>query len=139
MYKNVGVCLVGCSSRFMQHRTPPGASPLAQSTFAWSVIARRVPSRHCRDARVYDHTTTAMHHMSTTPPPLRHHQLLYSRPLFYRVLTGMRASDAIPLTTCCCRSSCCNKSSLSLRLAYLIVVREEFGPLPGHLLPVLDA
>ena len=28
---------------------------------AWSVKTRRAPSRHCRDARVYGHTTTAMH------------------------------------------------------------------------------
>ena len=29
---------------------------------------RRVPARHSRDAKVYGHTTTAMHEMSTTPP-----------------------------------------------------------------------
>ena len=27
------------------------------------------PSRHCRDARVYGHTTTAMHDIEYTPPP----------------------------------------------------------------------
>ena len=32
---------------------------------SWSVKSRRTPSRHCRDARVYVHTTTAMHDMST--------------------------------------------------------------------------
>ena len=32
---------------------------------AWSVKTRRAPSRHCRDARVYGHTSAAMHHMST--------------------------------------------------------------------------
>ena len=38
---------------------------------AWSVKTRRAPSRHCRDARVYGHTTTAMPDM-TTPPCLPH-------------------------------------------------------------------
>ena len=36
--------------------------------FAWSVKSRSAPSRHCRDVRVYGHTTTAMHDMSTPPP-----------------------------------------------------------------------
>ena len=30
---------------------------------------RRAPSRHSRDARVYGHTTTAMHKLSALPPP----------------------------------------------------------------------
>ena len=50
-----------------------GASRLVHAMPAWSVKTRRAPSRHCRDARVYDHTTTAMHDdmsMSTLPPPL---------------------------------------------------------------------
>ena len=35
-----------------------------------------VPSRHCRDARVYGHTTTAMHdNECTLPPPL--HGIIY--------------------------------------------------------------
>ena len=54
-------------------RTPRGTSRLLQSMSAWSVKTRRVPSRHCRDARVYGHTTTAMHDMGTPPvssPPL---------------------------------------------------------------------
>ena len=42
-------------------RTPNGASRLGQAMSAWSVKTRRAPSRHCRDARVYGHTTTAMH------------------------------------------------------------------------------
>ena len=41
-------------------RTPHGASRLVQAMPAWSVKARRAPSRHW-DARVYGHTTTAMH------------------------------------------------------------------------------
>ena len=28
---------------------------------AWSVKTRRAPSRHCRNAKVYGHTATAMH------------------------------------------------------------------------------
>ena len=41
--------------------TPHGASLLVQQAMsAWSVKTRRAPSRHCRDARVYGHTTTAM-------------------------------------------------------------------------------
>ena len=62
-------------------RTPHGASRLGQAMSAW-LKTRRAPSRHSRDARVYGHTTAAMHKLSTppTPPPtpvlthgLRHH------------------------------------------------------------------
>ena len=42
-------------------RTPHGSSRLVQAISAWLVTARRAPSRHSRDARVYGHTTTAMH------------------------------------------------------------------------------
>ena len=49
--------------------TPHGASRLVQGMSAWSVKTRRAPSRHCRDARVYGHTTTAMHDMNGSPPP----------------------------------------------------------------------
>ena len=49
------------------HPTPHGASRLVQAMSAWSVKTRRAPSRHCRDARVYGHTTTACINMSTTP------------------------------------------------------------------------
>ena len=51
------------------------ASRLMQASSAWSVKTRRAPSRHCRDARVYRHTTTAMHDNEYTPP-LRNHFLL---------------------------------------------------------------
>ena len=47
--------------------TPHGASRLVQPTSAWSVKARRALSRHCRDARVYGHTTTAMLDIEYTP------------------------------------------------------------------------
>ena len=49
-------------------RTPHGASRLVQAMSAWLVKTRRAPSRHSRDARVYGHTTTAMHELSTPPP-----------------------------------------------------------------------
>ena len=44
-------------------------SRLVQAMSAWLVNTRRAPSRHRRDARVYGHTTTAMHKLSTPPPP----------------------------------------------------------------------
>ena len=49
-------------------RIPHGASRLVLAMSAWSVETRRAPSRHCRVARVYDHTTTAMHDDEYTPP-----------------------------------------------------------------------
>ena len=49
-------------------RTPHRASCLVQSVSAWLVKTRRAPSQHSRDARVYGHTTTAMHKLSTPPP-----------------------------------------------------------------------
>ena len=48
-------------------RTPHGVLVQAMST--WSVETRRAPSRHCRDARVYGHTTTAVHELTTPPTP----------------------------------------------------------------------
>ena len=50
--------------------TPHGASRLGQAMSVSSSKTRRAPSRHCRDARVYGHTTTAMHGMRTPPPSL---------------------------------------------------------------------
>ena len=49
-------------------RTPHGASRLVQAMPAWLVITRHAPSQHSRDARVYGHTTAAMHKLSTPPP-----------------------------------------------------------------------
>ena len=40
---------------------------------AWPVKTQRAPSRHSRNARVYGHTTTAMHEISTPPPPTLPH------------------------------------------------------------------
>ena len=50
---------------------PHVASHLVLPMFAWSVKTRRAPSRHCRDARVYGHTTTAMHDNENPPPSSR--------------------------------------------------------------------
>ena len=36
---------------------------------ACSVKTRRAPSQHCKNAKVYGHTTTAMHEMSIPPSP----------------------------------------------------------------------
>ena len=44
-----------------QNTTKPPPPP-------WSVKTRRAPSGHCRDARVYGHTISAMHDMGTLPP-----------------------------------------------------------------------
>ena len=56
-------------------RTPHGASRLVQAMSAWVVKTRRAPSRHSRDARVYGHTTMAMHKTSTPPASSPPHPL----------------------------------------------------------------
>ena len=58
--------LVGCARHHSSwaRPAPHGASRLVQAKSAWSVKTRHAPSRHCRDARVYGHTTTAMHDMT---------------------------------------------------------------------------
>ena len=48
-------------------RTPYGASRLVQAMPAWLAKTRRAPFRHSRDARLYGHTTTAMHKLSAPP------------------------------------------------------------------------
>ena len=59
-------------------RTPSSTSRWVQAMSAWSVKPRHAPFRHSRDARVYVHTTTAMHKYRVPhpfpppPPPLRH-------------------------------------------------------------------
>ena len=62
------------------HATRPtshGASRLVLAIFAWSVKTRRALSQHCKDARVYGHTTTAMHHNEYPPPPANgHHRVI---------------------------------------------------------------
>ena len=49
------------------HRTLHGASRLVQAMSAWSVKAGCATSRHCRNAKVYGHTTTAMHKYRVHP------------------------------------------------------------------------
>ena len=51
-------------------RTPHGASRVVQAMSAWLVKTLRAPSRNSRDARVYGHTTTAMHKLISPPPSL---------------------------------------------------------------------
>ena len=52
---------------------PPLLPPSISRRFAlgaisgWSVNTRRAPPRHCRGAKIYGHTTTAMHDISTPP------------------------------------------------------------------------
>ena len=48
-------------------QTPQGASCLVLARSTWSVKTRRAPSRRCRDARVYGHTTTGMHDNEALP------------------------------------------------------------------------
>ena len=54
---------------------PPSALPVRHRPVvvgvmsAWSAKIRRAPCRHCSDARVYGHTTTAVHNRSAPPPP----------------------------------------------------------------------
>ena len=52
---------------------PPPRARLVLAMSAWSVKIRRASSRHCRDARVYGHTTTAMHDTEypASPPAAR--------------------------------------------------------------------
>ena len=50
-------CVLFTCSRCRYHSSHPGYPPPPS------------PTRHCRDARVYGHTTTAMHDISTPPPP----------------------------------------------------------------------
>ena len=55
------------------HATRPtphgGALRLVQAMSAWSVKTQRAPFRRCMDARVYGHTTTAIHDKNNPPPP----------------------------------------------------------------------
>ena len=55
---------------------------------AWSAKTRRAPSRRCRDARVYGHTTTAMRDLEyiprPPPPPPPHSTLPHLWPAHHR-------------------------------------------------------
>ena len=48
---------------------PHGGPRLVQATSTWSVKTRHAPSRRCRDARVYGHTTTVMRVIGNPLPP----------------------------------------------------------------------
>ena len=79
MPKSVLRAVIG-TMQFTLHairRTPHGASRLVQAMSAWLVKTRRAPSRHSRDARVYGHTTMAMHELSTPPPKILPYLLDY--------------------------------------------------------------
>ena len=55
-----------------------------QAISAWTVKPRHAPSRHCRDARVYGHTTEAMHDIETPLslfPDNRQHETQQVSPL----------------------------------------------------------
>ena len=65
-------------------RTPHGASRLEQAMSAWLVKTRCAPSRHSRDARVYDHATTAMQKLSI-PPQLLYPLVAFSVFMRYRL------------------------------------------------------
>ena len=76
-------------------RTLHGVSRSGQAISSWSVKTRRAPSQHCRDARVYGHTTTVMLDMSTPPlSPPRAHRLLRVRS--YILLIGDGARCRLP-------------------------------------------
>ena len=61
---------VGCGPPFIrltEHLTALHAR--CEQFFAWPVNTRHAPPRHCGDAKVCGHTTTAEHDMSTSRPP----------------------------------------------------------------------
>ena len=64
-------------------RTPSGSSRLVLAMSAWSGKTRRLPSRHCREARVHDHTTAAMHER-IHPPPVHPHLPGQEKPDVFR-------------------------------------------------------
>ena len=74
----------------MTRPTPHGASRLVQTMFAWSVKNGCAPSRHCRGAKVYGHTTSAMHDNTYTSPPLNLDCFAGPIPMFVRVYSGPR-------------------------------------------------
>ena len=54
-------CLAFYNPKTPLNRSPPIKSPPPPPVYTSSVETRRAPSRHFRDARVYGHTTKAMH------------------------------------------------------------------------------
>ena len=62
--------------------------------FAWSVKTGRALSPHCRDARVYGHTTTAMHDMRTPPPLVLTSQRKKRLRISHSLDTALHTQDA---------------------------------------------
>ena len=74
--------------------TPHGASRLVQQAMpAWSAKTRR--ARHCRDATVYGHTTTAMHDMSTPHSNTTSASILVRDMILRRLHPGSRVPSSI--------------------------------------------
>ena len=75
-------------------RTPLSASRLVQAMSAWLVKTRRAPFWHSRDARVYGHTTAAMHKLSrlhSSPPvspPAKQAEVTISNQLLRNIIYG---------------------------------------------------
>ena len=75
------------SCRKNRHSFPPPV---------WLVKTRRAPSRHSRDARVYGHTTTAMHKLSTHPVTTQKEFFIrYSGGGKQQIQSNQRSSKAI--------------------------------------------
>ena len=74
-------------------RTPHDASRLVLATSAWSMKSRPAPSRHCRHARVYGRTTTAMHDNEYTPPRARAGYIVESYAIQGSLRTRRRGSN----------------------------------------------
>ena len=74
-------------------RTPHAASRLVLAMTVWSVKTRLAPSRHCRDARVYGRTTTAMHDNEYTPARARAGYIVESYAIQGSLRTRRRGSN----------------------------------------------
>ena len=105
MLLNWGIhCTRFCYSLFWEELTvvilptfPLTLPPMLHSPLLfprWLVETRRAPSRHSRDARVYDHTTTAMHKLSTPRPLPSCSPLLF----FVLCLVGLFCLPVFPVS-----------------------------------------
>ena len=88
--------------------TPHGATRLVQAMSAWPAKTRRAPSRHCRHARVYVHTTTVMHDMNNPrePPEFAgnacwRHADLYIHPIWAWTSCRSRGGECYDDEWCC--------------------------------------
>ena len=87
-------------------RRAHGASHLVQAMSAWLVKTRRAPSRHSRDARVYDLTTTARHKLGTPPSPLTLAVAISKAHCGYRMHLELNSPRPTP-PFCCGRKMLC--------------------------------